>query len=243
MLKKKRQIVMVSSKVETKIVYREDIDKLWYETIRNVFLWGFKTLHVLSDEHIKNGDTYLDMLTNETYLATERPVTMKCFKKIIASTDTTLGVAKIRKSFIDIYIKAFNTGNQIKFVDVEYWVKPISEYAIGKLYPYADRRDWVLNGKGFLVNSYWLSADDGRIENNSGNGFVIDSDIKILLNVDKNNFIPIFKRKSNWNRTELDELLLSVMNLGMDLRGKQISGSSTSKSGVEVLNDWKLKNL
>ena len=114
MLKKKRQIVMVSSKVETKIVYREDIDKLWYETIRNVFLWGFKTLHVLSDEHIKNGDTYLDMLTNETYLATERPVTMKCFKKIIASTDTTLGVAKIRKSFIDIYIKAFNTGNQIK---------------------------------------------------------------------------------------------------------------------------------
>lgn len=242
MLKKKRQIVMVSSKVQTKIVHREDIDKLWYETIRDTYLWGFKTLHVLSDENIENGDTYLDILTNETYLASERPVTMKCFKKIIASTDTTLGVAKIRRSFIDIYIKAFNTGKQIKFVDVEYWIKPISKYAIEKLQPHADRTDWCLNGEGFLTNSYWLSADDGKIENNYGNGFVIDRDIKILLNVDKNNFIPIFKIKNEWTRFEMNQILLDVMNLGMDLRDKQLT-YQTDKSGVEVLNEWKLKNL
>lgn len=43
-------------------------------------------------------------------------------------------------------------------------------------------------------------------------------------------------------KSEFDQILLDVMNLGMSLRQNQLNGTS-NESGVEVLNKWKEENL
>lgn len=48
--------------------------------------------------------------------------------------------------------------------------------------------------------------------------------------------------KTSWTREELDEILSEVMNLGMSLRQDQLNGY-TSKSGNEVLEEYKQQNL
>lgn len=89
--------------------------------------------------------------------------------------------------------------------------------------------------------------------------FYIDSGINVLnvmVLCDSNNELVIvdgdleFQKctpdneiKTSWDRKELDVILDNVMDLGMELRQKQLSGYGTDKSGKQILEDWKRYNL
>jgi hypothetical protein len=65
--------------------------------------------------------------------------------------------------------------------------------------------------------------------------------------IDENNImtvlIKVFKTVGKiYSRAELDKHLLAVMNLGMDLRQKQLNGDS-HMSGVDILEQYKFNNL
>lgn len=80
---------------------------------------------------IRGGDEFLDSLTNKIHVAGDRPVTMKCFHKVIASSEfTLLMLAKPKKKFssqmerqplVSInFIKEFCEMGGVDEVDVMY---------------------------------------------------------------------------------------------------------------------------
>ena len=79
-------------------------------------------LYFTSDEEIKEGDWILDTITGR--IAQNINTCIKKFndaiKKIIASTDTSLGLPQPSTAFIEKYISECNKGNIIERVMVEY---------------------------------------------------------------------------------------------------------------------------
>lgn len=105
--------------------------------------WSLNHLFILSDEEIKEGDWYIRIEsfgaipTKTNKLEAEilnRKTTFIDAKKIIATTDKSLGwmihderdyeefhiMKQIPESFIQSYIKAYNEGNFITEVQLEY---------------------------------------------------------------------------------------------------------------------------
>ncbi len=98
-------------------------------------------LYILSDEEIKEGDwVYNTVLKDISYIANSsinllsEINRLKQAKKIIATTDSSLTKTSFKvlkdlkshqlpqpsSSFLEVYVKAYNEGNQIKEVMVEY---------------------------------------------------------------------------------------------------------------------------
>jgi len=114
------------------ILYTDDATEYGYQPV---------FLYVLSDEEIKDGDWYCDIVGIYTICKADRGLveavnkSPKCFK-VIASTDKSLWSkggystrndiytpfegAFIRESFIRKYIEAYNAGKPIEWVNVEY---------------------------------------------------------------------------------------------------------------------------
>ena len=144
-MKQEKIVVMVStSKTATlnQIVSRKSDNRLAIVnplTIEdpNRNLHTTQHLYVLSDEKIKDGNWYLDMVTGLIYMADEKPVTMNCFKKIIATTNPDLwlhketiignernieqqGIPKIGVDFVERFVKEWNNGNKIEKINLMY---------------------------------------------------------------------------------------------------------------------------
>ncbi len=82
-------------------------------------------LYFTSDEAIREDDLCLDIETNEILRASKMDTIPRnrgqINKKIIASTDTSLGLPQPSTAFIDKYITEYNKGNIIEMVMVEYF--------------------------------------------------------------------------------------------------------------------------
>ena len=82
-------------------------------------------LYFTSDEEIKSGDLCLDIETDEILRASKMDAIPRnrgqINKKIISSTDTSLGLPQPSTAFINKYITEYNKGNIIEMVMVEYF--------------------------------------------------------------------------------------------------------------------------
>ena len=79
-------------------------------------------LYITSDEVIKEGDWFILNNCNPIQCVMKDFPQAKDVKKIIATTDTSLGIALISKEFINYFIEQYNKGNVIKEVWVEFKV-------------------------------------------------------------------------------------------------------------------------
>ncbi len=74
----------------------------------------------VSEDQVNNGEWFLDSLTNKLEKLKNSLVTMKCFSKVIASTDKEITPNSfIGQEFVSAYIKAYNEGEPIAEVDLE----------------------------------------------------------------------------------------------------------------------------
>lgn len=112
-----------SGRLEKSGYSQEELDK--GEGIKLVY--QPQHLYMLSDEKIKEGDyIYTEIpLPGKPESSVSRCTNIKTFnpegwKKIIATTDESLGLPKPSDSFINKHIEEYNKGNQITNVLVEY---------------------------------------------------------------------------------------------------------------------------
>lgn len=84
----------------------------------NSIVTGFN-IYITNNETIENRDYYIDALTNLIYRAERTAVTMKCFKKIILTTDINLGtVQKIPTNALYWFCKESNKLEKpVEFVE------------------------------------------------------------------------------------------------------------------------------
>lgn len=170
-------------------------------------------LYFLSDEKIEEGDWYFDMYKN---IYQRKGEVGNLCKKIIATTDNSLQVHKEGVNNTDYWV-------ELPEPSPEFIKKYVTKY-----------------NKGEQIISVMVEYEKlftGWNEDQSEKTH--DEFIKVNP---KDNTITIKPIKDNWTREELDRILNDVMNLGMVLRQNQLAGS-VEKSGIEVLNYWKDKNL
>jgi hypothetical protein len=99
-------------------------------------------LYIISDDIKKDGDLCLDEIrcnslpenkNNQVSPFVEWQTTNNCggSRKIIATTDPSLKLPQIPKSFIEYFIAEWNKGNKIDKVDVEYKSGRLRSYGRG----------------------------------------------------------------------------------------------------------------
>ena len=90
--------------------------------------------YILSDEEIKEGDWYIQesqIFQYKGYYSINQLPKFNYTKKIIASTDPSLKLPQPFQAFIEKYIKAYNKGDKIEDVMVEYdeeWINSNPKY-------------------------------------------------------------------------------------------------------------------
>lgn len=80
-------------------------------------------LHILSDDEIKKGDWFINVLQDNTIYQNNIKnynTDKNYLKKIIATTDSSLELPQIPQSFIQYYVDQYNSGKAIDYVEVEY---------------------------------------------------------------------------------------------------------------------------
>lgn len=89
-----------------------------------------KNLYIISNDEIKEGDYYyrqglkcIDQCSNEEH--GEVLSKDKYCKKVIASTDSSLGLPMIQESFINHYVESYNKGEVITSVQIEFEWEPL----------------------------------------------------------------------------------------------------------------------
>lgn len=104
------KVVMLSTKKESNIVADDQSKALVWLDNPNSALWGFQHLYLVANDEIKNGDYCYDKVLNLTFTIDE----FADFKyvnqtdnvlKIIATTDISLGLPLIPKSFVEAFVK------------------------------------------------------------------------------------------------------------------------------------------
>lgn len=177
------------------------------------------------------------------------------------------------QKFIKAYIEQYNTGTPISSVLVEYErdYTLLKTVQTKTPHPYVneDRKMMkVLIENGNVIDGYFLVYNNantsggnvsptgyfalqekwmlptGKTQGSycSNHGHNVVSYWTEKLKVDQDNTITITKLKESYSREDLDKFLYEVLNLGMSLRQNQLSGSD-GRSGNQVLEDWKNKNL
>lgn len=97
-------------------------------------------LYITSDKEIKEGDWCIQ---NDNYLCKitcNQDRTQQGLKKIIATTDKSLGLPTVSDGFIKKFIERYNAGNPITEVMVEYEEYPITTYGMSDGEPETDTR-------------------------------------------------------------------------------------------------------
>ena len=124
---KEIKVVMISTqKIER--LYKDN-GILYFDDKPSEFS-DFKHLYFLSDDEIKEGDWYYNNLFNATSQLVKEglvdddvieTLNKNCHNnKIIASTDTSLGLPQPSEEWIEYFISEWNAGRRIDFVLVEY---------------------------------------------------------------------------------------------------------------------------
>jgi len=146
-LKKKCRAVMLPTE-ESSMIATGKVDNLLVTNKINPFdskLWQNQHLYIVSDDKIEEGDWYINISSDKVYQAGKYNyltfTSEDHCKKIIATTDKSLiiGVPQFIKGylpqpstqFIEKYIKAYNAGNPIMDVMVEYHIDMINEMSSG----------------------------------------------------------------------------------------------------------------
>lgn len=121
---KKHKLVMLPTEKATKLYITGTLGELICDSKEKVRVAHGQHLLILSDEEIKEGDW---VYSNKGTLNIQQ-VSQKTFhdkrnygwKKIIATTDKSLGLPEPPQSFITKYVEEYNKGNVITDVMVEY---------------------------------------------------------------------------------------------------------------------------
>jgi len=173
-------------------------------------------LFVTSDEQIKEGDWVLETLNKVIFQvkAGGNDYTNSTFKKIIATTDSSLGIEKTKDigikikgieylpqpspQFIQAYIEAYNAGLDGKH----------GKYAIVDVMVEYETNN--INNQKLMFHSehkecFFEDIIDGKFKTIY---------LKEILKVDKNNFITITKCKESWSREEMEEIHVAVIRQG-----------------------------
>ena len=199
-IKRKCQIVLLPTKNKSNIQLQMN-EKLHLENGSSISLKSYQHLYITSDEEIKEGDWCYNSKRKSIELGKYMIGTNEFIfcKKIIATTNTSLisineqyfDVNKSRKSavleqktlpqipqeFIEAYVKAYNEGNPITEVIVEY------EIICGRCYSNTDE--------------CWSAKECSRNT---------DFPDIVKLKVNSDNTINIKLIKDNWSREEVKQL-------------------------------------
>jgi hypothetical protein len=171
-------------------------------------------LYILSDDPIQDGDWFVKMrsFNNKPSLYKEDKKAFMnsewlnsgdvndCFK-VIASTDTQLGLPQPSKAFIQKYVELYNKGQQITEIDVEY------EYVEQECNSSTNWIDCDSNGTDFYKCTVCgnVGASDICIET-VREGY--------LPKVDNNNTITIRKVKDSYSREEVVNFAIKAFYAG-----------------------------
>lgn len=123
------KVVMLATENPTQISRDILTGNLIYSKIQERCLSGYH-LYILSDEEIKEGDWCFYEKENRCFQATFTDVNniyaknpayrVEGIKKIISTTDTSLGLPQPSQSFIKKYVEGYNSDNVIEDVLVQY---------------------------------------------------------------------------------------------------------------------------
>lgn len=108
---------------------------LLFDNTPSIFGYPAQHLYFLSNEEIKKGDWYLNIVSNEIVnVDFNIDYEQNHCKKIIATTDISLQLPQPSKEFIQVYIKTYNEGKPITKVLVEIdneWIDTSGKMAFG----------------------------------------------------------------------------------------------------------------
>ena len=142
---KKAKVVMLPTNQQTKyLMVYSDVEKtkgkLILNGLKNDEYKEYQHLYIISDDEIKENNTHfynphsgqLHISGNHTdYIA----INKNGCKKIIATTDVSLGLPQPSQQFIQKYIEEYNRGNIITDVLVEYELISNEEYFLNTINP------------------------------------------------------------------------------------------------------------
>lgn len=118
---KKHKVVMLPTNAKANLFINNVNGKLLFDndsTLHRVLPNGiYQHIYITSNEKIKEGDWKYDTKLN--IVIQHGSYTDGC-KKIIATTDTSLGLPKPSQQYIEHYVAEYNKGNIITKVLVEY---------------------------------------------------------------------------------------------------------------------------
>ena len=146
-------------------------------------------LYILSNEEIKEGDWYYSKTFDSIYQATYLPLAIKDSKKIIATTDKSIGYTDIRvspvknfctypqpsDSFIKKYIEEYNAGRTILKVLVEY------EKVYPKHFTYNPSENIIINLKVDSNNTTTIKRVEPKV--------YTEKDLSIFKTLNDDNFL------------------------------------------------------
>lgn len=148
-------------------------------------------LYITSNEQIKERDYVYHRLDNKPILVTKDllngDIRRFGYSKVVISTDKSLNLPQPSQGFINAYIEAFNKGQQVTDVmveynnDVEYW----------------ESRGGYKSGGKFKI---FKKPEIGEYN-------CIMDYYPIKIKTDSNNCATITKTKDSWSRDEVIELL------------------------------------
>lgn len=122
---KRAKVVMLSTEKASHIILNTATSKLLYfnnHSSPHNNVHKPQHLYILSDEEPKEGDVYYDTLSNKILNWTSSYKHSSFTRKLLATTeiDTLIKTPQPSEAFIKAYIEAYNSGNPIIDVDVEY---------------------------------------------------------------------------------------------------------------------------
>ncbi len=147
MFKRCKVVMFLTNEKATGIGMYKDTNRLVYnQKGKDIPRGEMQHLYILSDEEIKEGDWYIT-LTNDICKCGNKTNFTPKGKKIITSTDESLGLSKPSDSFIQKYVKKYNEGKPITDVLVEYEGFECKNghymaYQTSCVYPYCDEPNY-----------------------------------------------------------------------------------------------------
>ena len=173
-------------------------------------------LYIISDDEIKEGDWCIDSNRNIFQHKNHFPISIGQ-RKIITTTDSSLGLPQPSQQFIQKYIEEYNRGNIITDVLVEYNYNPD------------------------LDNNWDLTKTNDIFKFNTKKEF--NDYVNCVKTNPKDNTITIKKVKDSYSREEVIDLLIRAVGESHDWSRENNDIHSIGIIEKRFLNQWIEKNL
>jgi hypothetical protein len=248
---KKHSIVLIPTREETNLIlFGGNNDHLIKskDFIKRNF--GGHHLYILSDEKIKEGDSFINLMNSNirnkairwdiNTLESQSPTFKSHCKKIIATTDKSLRLKEhnsflsccqskenchcylpqISESLVDNFIQRFNDGKAINKVMVEY-VLPCTESDGGK-HIIIQYPEEIYSEYDKYVNG------DGELTINQW-CYKFDH---LVLKVDGENFVNAKEEKVSWNKKEIKDIMIEAAKQNL------FEGGWKSDVSIKIIEDF-----